>query len=527
MAHARIATDAFGALEALDAAVRLRIAHDSFDLALRLDDDRGSVAAVLARDICRRDTDPRSRRAALDDVGSPDAAIGDNPLVRFATMDLATKATVRDLAMLAQSLVFRSWAEMRRAVMSFDIVPRSYVIEASADPLVPAPIPRGNADGSVVIWAPDEPAEQLYLVLTAAAETGRTVRVVCNGGDLANIPAEIVALEDAARALSCASLCVAASRSDPGPAIALASWGIPLCATFTSGAYEWVDPVASYRSWSVRSAASAMTFALGAPPPALAPSPPARALAIRRPLRDALVTVVVRSEGDAISRATAESIARQTHAKCETIVAPSARALREACVSARGAYIACLRDGDVLFREGLSALVNALENSGAELAYGDGLLGYLVDSPGSPTVLGYSVLERMPVRARTMAANDEFAGAYFRVLFRRESLVRTGLREDLDGLAIYDAFLRTLVRATPVHVDEVCGMSYRYLDGRIPGASEADYAREYESIYARIPAADPAVLAARGAVREHLRSHGRIGVRPPPLRLNPPRPAAY
>jgi hypothetical protein len=139
--------------------------------------------------------------------------------------------------------------------------------------------------------------------------------------------------------------------------------------------------------------------------------------------------------------------------------------------------------------------------------------------------MGYAVAERLPVTARAMAATDEFVGTYFRVLFRREALAQTGLREDLDGLMIYDAFLRTLERTTAVRVDAVCGMTHYYLDGRAPGAANVHYAREFESIYARVPAADAAVSAARAAVLQYLQSHDRMGLRPPPQRLNPPRPA--
>ena len=44
---------------------------------------------------------------------------------------------------------------------------------------------------------------------------------------------------------------------------------IQLCATFTSGTYEWIDRVFSYRPWSVRSAVSALAYALAAPALAL------------------------------------------------------------------------------------------------------------------------------------------------------------------------------------------------------------------------------------------------------------------
>ncbi|MDP9024039.1 MAG: hypothetical protein M3N13_01515, partial [Candidatus Eremiobacteraeota bacterium] len=114
------------ALETLDRAVRLRAGGDTFDLRLGLDDDRGSVAAVLAENACRMYPDGPQRREALEQIGSPEAAIGENPLLRFATMDLATKATMRDLAALAETLSFRSWAEMRRGVMDFDIIHASY-----------------------------------------------------------------------------------------------------------------------------------------------------------------------------------------------------------------------------------------------------------------------------------------------------------------------------------------------------------------------------------------------------------------
>lgn len=522
-ARARIVTDAFGALEHLDRAVRLLAAGESFDLALRLDDDRASVAAALALDICRNNRDPSARRAALDRLGNADGAVGQNPLLGLATMDLSTKATVRDLAALASSLVFRSWAEMRRAVMTFDILHRSYTIEVPEDQRVPERGQR-SGDGSIVIWAPDEPVERLYIVLTAAAQTGRTIRAVCKDGDPANIPAEIVAYDDASSALSRASICVAASFSDPGPAVALAAWGIPLCATFTSGAYEWIEGVSSYRPWSVASVASALELALASPLPQFAPSSPPHIEQSVTPEHDALVTLVVRTQTGGVSDATSQSIARQHHQPCEVLCVSNARELREAVGGAKGTYVAFLQDGDMLFAGGLAALVNALQNSRAALAYGDGVLGYLVEAPGPPTVLGYSVLDRMPVWARTMSAQDEFIGAYFRVLFRRTGLLETGLDEELDALAIYDVFLRMLAHASAVRVDEVCGMSYRYLSGATPGAANVRYAQEYERIYARIPAPDAAVSAARNAVREHLRSHQRIGIRPPPQRLNPPRP---
>ena len=525
MAHSVLQADAANALEMLDVAAHLRASGNSFDLALRLDDDRGSVAAVLAQNVCRsHPVMDAARLAALEKVGSPEAAIGENPLLRFATMDLATKATIRDLAALADSLIFRSWAEMRRGVMDFDIVHRSYTIAVSKDERVPHPIPRNTTDGSIFIWAPDESVERLYLVLTAATSTGRHVRVVAKRGSLAGIPAEVIALEDAAGALAHAAVCVVASISDPSAAIELAAWNIPICATSTSGAQEWITPVCSYRSWSRASAFEAITQAFAAPAPAYAPSSPQRVAAPADFKHDALVTIIVRSQDGSVRETTRQSVDAQTHHSHELVIADSARAVRAALTAAKGRYVLFLDDGDLLFSDHLAALVDALERSRGDVAYAGGLLGFLMDAPGVPAILGYSVMEKFPVLERAFAALDQFAGTYLRVLFRSERLQQAGLCEELDELAIFEAFSRILAQHDAVHVDRVSAMSFRLLDGRLPGTALRSHLAEYETYYRARPTVDPAITEQRAAVLQHLSQNPNIGLRPPPQRLNPPRP---
>jgi hypothetical protein len=525
MAHSVLHADASNALEMLDRAVRLRVNGDSFDLALRLDDDRGSVAAILAQNVCRAHPQMNDARlAALDLVGSPEAAIGENPLLRFATMDLATKATMRDLAALADCLIMRSWAEMRRGVMDFDIVHRAYTIAPAKDDRVPLPQRRASADGSIVIWAPDEPVERLYIVLTAAAQTGRAVRVIAKPGNLAGIPAEVIGLGDAASALACAAVCVVASLSDPSAAIQLAAWNAPICATFTSGTQEWIHPVCSYRSWSCSSAFAAITQALAMPAPAYAPSSAEHISAPKGFKRDALVTIIVRSQREGVREATARSIQAQNHRSHEVVLVDSARAARDALGAAKGRYVLFMDEGDILFPDHLAALVGSLETSDAHLAYTGGLLAYLMDAPGPRMVLGYSVMEKFPASRRAFAAVDEFAGTYFRVLFRIDSLRRIGIDAQLDVLAIFDAFSRMLDRYDAVLVDRISAMSFRLPDGRIPGAPLRTSRSEYETYYRTQPAEDSAISQARAAVLQHLSTNTYIALRPPPQRLNPPRP---
>ena len=520
MTHSILRADSSNALEVLARAVRLRASGDSFDLELHLDDDRGSVAAALAQNVCRAYPQPNDERlAALDRLGSPEAAIGENPLLRFATMDVATKATIRDLAALADSLIVRSWAEMRRGVMDFDIVHRAYSVAVQKDERVPQRVTRGAGDGSLVIWAPDEPVERLYIVLAAAARTGRRLRIVAKRGDLAGIPGEVIAPEDSADALGRAAACVVASLSDPSAAIALVPWNIPLCATFTSGAQEWISPVCSYRSWSVASAFAAITQALAMPPPVYQPSSAQHLAVSQECKRDALVTLIVRSQDGSVCDATRRSVQAQTHASYEVMVAGTAREVREALAAANGSYVLFLDDGDALFADHLASLVDALETSGAGVAYAGGVLGYTMDAPGPATIFGYSVMEQFPLRYRALAAVDEFSETYFRVLFRCEPLKRAGLHRELDMLAIYEVLLRMLAQEDAVHVNRVTGMSFRLLDGRRPMRAPRSYRTEYETCYRMHPAPDASVEDARAAVLRHLTQHAQIGLRPPPQRL--------
>ncbi|MDP9018265.1 MAG: glycosyltransferase family 2 protein [Candidatus Eremiobacteraeota bacterium] len=525
MAHSVLQADASSALEMLDFAARLRTCGNTFDLALRLDDDRGSVAAVLAQNVCRMHPvmNP-ARLAALDSVGSPEAAIGENPLLRFATMDIATKATIRDLAALADSLIFRSWAEMRRGVMDYDILHRSYTIAVSKDTRVPPPQGRKVTDGSIVIWAPDESVERLYIVLTAAAQTARPVRVIAKPGDLAGIPAEVVALEDAAAALARAAVCVVATLSDPSAVSDLAAWNIPICATFTSGAQEVITPVSSYRSWSRASALSAITQALAMPAPRHSPSSAQYTAASQPSVQQALVTIIVRSQGGIVCEATQRSLDAQTHHSHEIAIADSAQGVHEALSQAKGSYVLFINDGDILFSDHLAALVDALEQSNEDIAYAGSLLCYVMDAPGPPTVLGYSVMETFPVLQRAFSALDQFSGTYFRVLFRSERLRLSGLCAELDALAVFDVFSRILAERDAIHVNRVSGMSIRFLDGRQPGTSPRSYRAEYEAYYRRQPVFDADIGNARAAVLQHLLANPNIGLRPPPQRLSPPRP---
>ena len=90
------------------------------------------------------------------------------------------------------------------------------------------------------------------------------------------------ATPDAARVLASARAIVALDADDPAPAIALARYGMPLCATWTSGALEYLDGAHGYEPWARAGMVDAVLRALGAPPArirAQAPPPVAGAAA--------------------------------------------------------------------------------------------------------------------------------------------------------------------------------------------------------------------------------------------------------
>lgn len=477
-----IVADAGSALDALDGAVRLRRTGERFDVAFALDES-------------------------------------------YTTTQLDVKATLRDLALLGEALVTRSWADLRRAFLSYDLIKRDFSVVGTQDPRVPPPRPRAPGT-SLLIWAPDHDPVAIASVLAGAIESGRPVLAVCGEGDLPRGVTRVAA-DAASRALQECAVCVAAAPTDPSAAFALARWDLPLCAPLTNGAQEWLDGVHAYRPWSVPSVRAAVDAALrndGAP--VAAEVHDVRAAEAALPWSASRVCVIVRARGSERWRlATDAAFERQAHPALETVFAGSAAEVRTALERSTHDYVAFVDEGDIPYPECFAALAVALDRSNAAFAYGDALLAYVVPGRGEPCVLGYSVVERDALVREKLLAQDALAGTYFRVMFRRGALVANGgLAEDFDALAVLEATVRMCAAGAGAYVDRVLGMAHRHLDGTSPAYAPVGLCDEYRRFHARYAVDDARSAKLRDAVLEHLSVHPAIPLRPPPLRLHPPTP---
>ncbi len=434
-----------GLADALERGARLRRDGVSFDVALRLPDDRSTIANLAARDVVAAEPDPARRAAALDALGLHDARLGRAVLEDLSTVTRPQREAARDLQALARAFRVTSWAQSRRLALGLD-VPSRWALAVPSDPFVPRP-PAPSAPGErILLWAPLKRTDALLLALAGACADGAPVDVVCAGGERYGYDVTLVPLAQAAAALARAGVIVALDGDDPGAALALAAWQRPLCAPATSGANQWLRGLTTYRGWSRTDLAHAITIARGLPAPvALARSAGRTEPVADEPASGVPVRVVVRCEGDSPGALTAGALAGLRYAPFEVVVA---RGAAEAAAAARAdgaAYVLALEDGDVPYPEALGRLVAALERSGEDAARGDALVTYLIDAPGRPHVLGHAAV------GPHAPAEDAREDLPLRTLVRRTRLA-AGSAE----------------RALTVRVDAVVGAAHRYLDGRSP-----------------------------------------------------------
>jgi len=158
-------------------------------------------------------------------------------------------------------------------------------------------------------------------------------------------------------------------------------------------------------------------------------------------------------------------IVRGDDATPNAMTAAAIAAQRYAPVSldaANAAFEITCDDGDVLYPDAIARMVDALERSGADRVTADVLVTYVMEAPGPPVALGYAVVGLQTASATVIAAVP------------------------------MSSMVRRVPRGTSpdVRLDAVIGTTHRYVDGRLP--------------FRPSQAAQP--------------------LRPPALRLQPPRP---
>ena len=346
---------------------------------------------------------------------------------------------------------------------------------------------------------------------------------------------------DAARVLASARVIVALDPDDPAAAVALARYGVPLCATWTSGAAEYVDGLESYEPWNRITFVESVLRAFGGEAPRVrsatyAPPPPQPAV-VRD--RAPLVSIVIPTWNRPHDlRANLARLQQQTYPNTEIIVVNNAGQPVEDVVAdfpgtllvnrgentgnstmprndgyarSRGAFVTFLDDDDWYFPDHVAANVEALERTGAACAYSNFLVRLVRREPdGTETELGWD-LERNPgiTSFELLVANRI---GYMTVFCRRSAIETVGpfdAAPDGVGGEEVEMWLRLAQRFDYVHLDRpTTAYTIRSnWSGQATAQNHHLFAGGYEYVYRRYAAAGlPHILAARERYLTHLRS---------------------
>jgi GT2 family glycosyltransferase len=533
-------------------AFELRRAGSRFFASIYLEDPRLHSFRSVARDRCARAGDIDELRVALDAFALDSLAGAARTVI---APEVAT--TLHELIRLSQGVLVRSWLEHERLRETLGTVPREAQVAVLDDPAVP-PV-TGGVRTDIVVWGPMERADALAGFVTALQDLALPVTIVA--ADLPSLPGRIrfVTASEGAAALRRARVIVDATRNDPGVARSLARLERPLVVSSDSGAVELLRGVTTYESWSRRSILAGCADALSLPPPGLRQPPVPFAVrqsaglgssVVRAPAP--LVSIVVATRNRPVQLADSlAAMERQTYPSLEIVVvndggcdiggivaAHPAAVLLENGVqrgfsatrnvglrAARGEFVTFFDDDDEMFPDHIATLVEALERSGLDVAYGQ-----MVNCLVRDAAAGRPVIEAM----RTFDALFDHADiqwgaglATTAVLFRRAVIDAVGVNdESLATAGDYDLWIRLAAEREWARVPDITSIYNWHADrpaaGETPNmsADTASYVIAHRQIYAKYPTARPLVVSERAAYLAFLTENADRGSAPRPTDAN-------
>jgi hypothetical protein len=420
-----VATDVADAAKALLAAIALRERAEPFDFAPRIGHPQADAAGVVASDLLAHEADPMRARERYDDFHRKERNARGDVVSTYATIPRQLFETLRQCAVLADRVVYRSEAEALRLNIALGLSDHPFVIAEPTFAGVPPPQAR-TPNGSIVVWAPSVPPSYLGVVRLALHESTRPIVVVD------------ATTSDVVRAdvLAHASLIVVPAHDDPGPAVGLAAWDAPLCAPLTSGVAEFLVGCTTYVPFSPRSIAEAIRTALGRPRarlrPAVAPTEPiVSSTFVDARAQDVLV--LVRSEAttpaDRLARTHASLRAqRAANVTIRDVVGSGTRRTRmlNAELDATSAAYLCVVDaGDELYPDHVSSLRDALERSRTAFAYAEMLIAH-VTSLAARKRVGFSLAARRAYDPADFFVFDAMLAPMSRAMIRCDDVREAG-----------------------------------------------------------------------------------------------------
>jgi hypothetical protein len=435
---------------------------------------------------------------------------------------------------IADRVIFRSSTERERARRLFGEYPARSTIAVPPDDRVPAPPAGETARGEhIALWADELPSELIDVARAVLSDLRTRVRVVDS------------ATPDAARVLASARAIVALDPDDPAAAIALARYGVPLCAAWTSGAFEYVDGAHGYEPWAGPGMVDAVLRSLGAPaasvrmqpePQIGAPQP--ASVRERAPLVSIVMATWNRPD---VLREGLGHLRAQTYPNIETIVVNNNGTPVDDVVAAfpgtilidrdvnsgnptqprndgfrrsRGTFVTFLDDDDLFFPDHVATNVEALERTGAACSKGDFLVRLVErDASGVEVEAGWDLERNAGLTKRELLVVNRIG--YLTVFARRSAIEAVGVFKADAGLDELDMWVRLASLDDFVHLDRpTTAYTIRVnWEGTTTALIHHTFADCYAKFY-EVHSADglPHVLASRQAYVAHLRAQAA----PPP-----------
>ena len=478
------------------------------------------------------------RMLALGALSNGSLVLRGTPIGQVVAHDPRAVAEFAQAMTLADVLV----APSRAAAVSFETMTGVHAIATTL--LEPPPLlassdrPQQSTRGTIVIWECSGRALLRDWFLFALRTCAMPVVVAGPGEESVLASARVVVITEA---------------TSPLEAWRLAWCGAALVVDRASGAHEWLSGVVTFDRADVRAIGCAVRAALGSAPPTRRP----RALPEHSPMharapQTARVALIVRTKNrPTLLARTLQSIEAQTYPHTTAIVVndggesvatlvarfPRARLIERAQSEYRSAanvglraasdatFVAKVDDDDALAPTHVSALVDALERSGADLAVG-GAINVFVRAPDDPQITGYAVVGIVPLERSAMLVRNDILGA-LRVLVRRTALDSVGgFNADLPVAADFEMWLRLSAASNFVRVSAANAAYTIFADGSSRSQIDDDsQVQALRTIYALHPlGARPRVLDARAAFLAGLERTRKIAVAPPLRSLAVSRP---
>lgn len=493
--------------------VRLRRAGKRFLASVYLEDPRATALRARTADAGPRVRSVDELRLEIDDF-----ALHQIEAAAAAVIPAEEKAALHEFLRLGHAVLVRSWAEAERLRALLGGLPREAHVCVAAEPGVP---PARLAERSgIVVWGANERPLELAPFLTALQDLAMPVTIVAAAAPGAVDRVRFVLPADAEEVLAGARVIIDATDNDPAVAIALARHGRPLAVAATGGASEFLSGVAQYDAWNRRSILAAAQDLLNGSPPrrraaALAlPEPGLPRSPQRAAAQTPLVSIVMATYNrPALLDATLAAIERQTYPAIEVVVVndagidvgPVIAAHRVARVvdaaenlgpagarnlglrEARGEYITFFDDDDEMFPDHIASLVDALERSGLDVAYGQ-MVNALVtdDGHGGTAIGGFRAYE-----ATFDHADIQWGGglATTAILFRHALLATIGaLDTRLVAAEDYDFWIRLAEARDWARVPYITSIyNWRGNGTNISDRTHGRHAVAHRQIYAKYP----------------------------------------